>query len=169
MFDQPKSKPMAETDFFDDRAMSRPIPPHTLARGHLAEDEAFHTGMIGTNLIVEFPIPITSAVLERGRERYDIYCAVCHGRTGDGIGIIVQRGFPAPPSYHIERLRIAPVGHYYDVMTQGYGVMYSYASRVEPTDRWAITAYIRALQLSQRASLADLSPDERAKLEGNPP
>lgn len=169
MFDQPKSKPLAESDFFDDRAMSRPIPLHTVARGRLAEDEAFHSGMIGTNLIVEFPIQITGAVLERGRERYDIYCAVCHGRTGAGNGIIVQRGFPAPPSYHIERLRAAPVGHYYDVMTRGYGVMYSYSTRVEPTDRWAITAYIRALQLSQRASLEDVPADERPQLEVKQP
>ncbi len=125
--------------------------------------------MIGTNLITEFPIPITRAVLERGQERFNIYCSVCHGRTGEGNGMIVQRGFPPPPSYHIDRLRKAPVGHLFDVMTRGYGVMYSYASRVEPSDRWAIAAYIRALQLSRHATLDDVPADERAKLENGPP
>ena len=169
MFNQPKSKPLGESAFFPDGAASRQIPPHTVARGHLRADEAFYTGMIGTNLVTEFPVPITSTLLERGRERFDIYCAVCHGRTGDGNGIIVQRGFPAPPSFHIARLREAPVGHFYDVVTRGYGVMYSYAARVEPEDRWAIAAYIRALQLSQHASLNDIPVDERSKLEGNGP
>src|SRR5205823_15043450 len=102
---------------------------------------------------------------ERGRQRFEINCSPCHGRTGQGNGMIVQRGFPAPPSYHIDRLRQAPVGHFYDVITQGYGIMYSYAERVAPADRWAIAAYIRALQLSQHATLADLSPNERAQLE----
>lgn len=169
MFNQPKSKPLGVNDFFPDGAASRPVPPHTVARGHLNEDEAFYTGMVGTNLVTEFPFPITRAVLERGRERFDIYCAVCHGRTGEGNGMIVQRGFPAPPSYHIDRLRNAPVGHFYDVMTRGYGVMYSYASRVEPKDRWAIAAYIRALQLSRHASLDDVPPAERAQLEDRQP
>ena len=165
MFNQPKANPLRESDLFPDGAASRPIPPHTVARGFLNEDEALYTGMIGTNLVTEFPFPITRQMLERGRERFEIYCAVCHGRTGDGNGMIVQRGFPAPPSYHIDRLRDAPVGHFYDVMTRGYGVMYSYASRVEPKDRWAIAAYIRALQLSRHARLADVPPDQRAQLE----
>lgn len=169
MFNQPKSKPLGMNNFFHDGASSRPIPPHTVARGHLDEDEAFYTGMIGTNLVTEFPFPITREVLERGRERFDIYCAVCHGLSGDGNGMIVQRGFPAPPSYHIERLRDAPVGHFYDVITRGYGVMYSYAARVEPPDRWAIAAYIRALQFSQHASRNDVPTNELAKLESNRP
>lgn len=165
MFSQPKSNPLRESDFFPDGAASRPIPPNTVARGHLDEDEAFYTGMIGTNLVTEMPMPVTRAMLERGRERFDIYCAVCHGRTGEGNGMIVQRGFPAPPSYHIERLRNAPVGHFYYVITHGYGVMYSYASRVEPADRWAIAAYIRALQLSRRATVQDVPEKQRAQLE----
>jgi cytochrome c553 len=169
MFHQPRGKPLGESDFFPDGAASRPIPPHTVARGFLEEDDAFYKGMIGTNLITEFPFPVTRQSLERGRERFDIYCAVCHGRTGEGNGMISQRGFPVPPSYHIDRLREAPVGHFYDVMTRGYGVMYSYASRVEPADRWAIAAYIRALQLSHHAALADVPADERAKLEGKLP
>lgn len=109
-------------------------------------------------------MPITREILEHGRERFQIYCAACHGRTGQGNGLIVQRGFPAPPSYHIERLRNAPIGHFYDVMTRGYGVMYPQASRVAPKDRWAIAAYIRALQLSHNATLADVPTEQRAYL-----
>jgi mono/diheme cytochrome c family protein len=111
------------------------------------------------------PVPrVTLALLERGQERYRIYCAPCHSELGDGNGMIVQRGFPPPPSFHIERLRAAPPQHFYDVMTQGYGAMYAFAERVQPADRWAIAAYIRALQRSQNASLADLSPAEREAL-----
>ena len=111
------------------------------------------------------PPPVTEALLERGRQRFDIYCAPCHGRTGAGDGMIVQRGFPHPPSYHIERLRHAPVQHFYDVITHGYGVMFPYAARVAPPDRWAIAAYIRALQESQDQPVASLSPDERRRLQ----
>lgn len=167
MFTQPKSNPLRESDFFADKGASRPIPPHTVAQGHLNEDEAFYTGMIGTNLVTDLPMPVTKEMLERGRERFEIYCAVCHGRTGDGNGMIVQRGFPMPPSYHIARLREAPIGHFYYVMTYGYGVMYSYASRVEPADRWAIAAYIRALQLSHNAKIDDVPAGERAQLEAS--
>jgi len=168
MFSQPSSKPLSRNDFFQDNQMaSRPVVMHTIARGHLEEDEAFYTGKIGTNLVTTFPMPVTREVLERGRERYDIYCSVCHGRTGEGNGMIVQRGFPVPPSYHIDRLRQAPVGHFFDVMTQGYGIMYSYAERVKPEDRWVIAAYIRALQLSHNVKLAELPADERARLEGS--
>ena len=166
MFVQPKSDPLAASQFFSDGADSRPIPPHTVARGDLDIDQAFYTGMLGTNLVTTFPIHLTRAVLQRGRQRYDIYCMPCHGVTGDGDGIVVQRGFPAPPSYHIDRLRDAPVGHFFDVMTRGYGVMYPYASRVPPADRWAIVAYIRALQLSEHATLADVPSNQLAKLNG---
>jgi Cytochrome C oxidase, cbb3-type, subunit III len=166
MFHQPSSRPLEPSDFFQDNHMaSRPVVAHTVARGHLEADEALYKGKIGTNLVETFPFPITREVLDRGRERFDIYCSPCHGRTGEGNGMIVQRGFPAPPSYHIDRLRQAPVGHFYDVITQGYGIMYSYASRVEPADRWAIAAYIRALQRSQDARLAEVPPPERNKLE----
>jgi hypothetical protein len=167
MFQQPKSNPLSASDFFLDGAGSRPLVPGTVARGHLDENGEFYTGKRGTNLIENFPLPITRALLDRGHERYDIYCSVCHGRTGEGNGMIPQRGFPAPPSYHIDRLRQAPVGHFFDVMTQGYGVMYSYASRVAPEDRWAIIAYIRALQLSHDARLEDVPSTERAKLESS--
>lgn len=166
MFQQPFSKPLEPSDFFQDNHMaSRPLVPHTVARGHLNADEPFYTGKIGTNLVETFPFPITRQVLKRGRERFDIYCSPCHGRTGEGNGMIVQRGFPPPPSYHIDRLRKAPVGHFFDVMTQGYGIMYSYASRVEPADRWAIAAYIRVLQKSRDAKPDEVPSQERARLE----
>ena len=166
MFNQPISKPLRKNDFFQDNRMaSRPLVPHTIALGQLEADSSFYTGLVGSNLVADFPFPITRAVLERGQERFNIYCAVCHGRTGDGNGMVVQRGFPPPPSYHIDRLREAPVGHFFDVMTRGYGIMYSYAARVEPQDRWAIAAYIRVLQLSHDAKLADVPPAERSRLE----
>ncbi len=166
MFQQPYSKPLAPSDFFQDNHMaSRPFVAHTVARGHLQEDDVLFTGKVGTNLVETFPFPITREVLERGRERFEIYCSPCHGRTGEGNGMIVQRGFPPPPSYHIDRLRKAPVGHFFDVITQGYGIMYSYAERVDPADRWAIAAYIRALQKSRDAKLDDVPPDQRANLE----
>jgi mono/diheme cytochrome c family protein len=131
----------------------------------LDDDDAFYTGKIGTNLVTTFPFAITREVLLRGQERFDIYCAPCHGRTGDGNGMIPQRGYPVPPSYHIDRLRAAPVGHLFDVISRGYGVMYSYGARVEPDDRWAIVAYIRALQLSQDAKVSDVPQHERTQLE----
>jgi mono/diheme cytochrome c family protein len=169
MFNQPKSKTLGASDFFPDGAASRPIPPHTVARGQLRTDTVYYTGMVGTNFVETLPMPVTPMLLERGRERFDIYCSVCHGRAGDGNGIVVQRGFPIPPSYHIDRLREAPVGHFYDVITRGYGVMFSYAARVKPDDRWAIAAYIRALQLSEHAQLNDVPAADRAKLEGGNP
>jgi hypothetical protein len=165
MFNQPYSKPLEKSDFFPNQMASRPVVPNTVAHGELREDEAYYTGKVGTNLVAEFPKPITREVLFRGRERYDIYCAPCHSRTGDGNGMIPQRGFPHPPSYHIDRLREAPVGHFFDVITHGYGIMYPYATRVEPEDRWAIAAYIRALQLSENARLNDAPADKRALLE----
>jgi mono/diheme cytochrome c family protein len=169
MFNQPYSKPLRESDFFQDNHMaSRPVVAKTIARGQLEADQAFYTGMLGSNLVADFPFPVTREVLERGQQRFEIYCAVCHGRTGDGNGIVVQRGFPPPPSYHIDRLRQAPVGHFFDVITHGYGVMYPYASRVEPQDRWAIAAYIRALQLSHNARPEDVPPSQLTQLEAKP-
>jgi cytochrome c553 len=166
MFLQPSEKPLERSDFFRDNDMaSRPLPAHTVARGQLDEDEAFYRGMIGTNLVTQFPMPVTREVLLRGQERFNIYCAPCHGRSGEGNGMIPQRGYPSPPSYHTERLRTVPVGHFFDVITRGYGVMYSYANRVEPADRWAIAAYIRALQLSHDAKISDVPNEDRAQLE----
>jgi mono/diheme cytochrome c family protein len=168
MFNQPKSKPLGESDFSPNGSESRPLPPHTVTRGDLKSDEAFYTGMIGTNLVTTFPIPITREILQRGQQRFEISCVPCHGETGEGNGIVQQRGFPAPPSYHIERLRDVPVGHFFDVMTRGYGVMFSQAERVTPEDRWAIAAYIRALQLSENAKLANVPTNEIVKLNATP-
>lgn len=168
MIDGARYKPLEASGFFTDGGASRPLPEHTLARGELRADEHYFTGRTNGNLVTTFPEPVTRATLERGRERFEIYCAVCHGRVGDGRGMIVQRGFPPPPSLHEQRLKEVPVGHFFEVITNGFGVMYSYANRVEPADRWAIAAYIRALQLSQHARLADAEPGERAKLEALP-
>jgi mono/diheme cytochrome c family protein len=165
MVDQQHLKPLAENNFFKDGAGSRVPPAHTVARGQLHDDEQFFTGKIGDQLVATFPAPVTREMLARGRERFDVYCAVCHGRTGEGNGMIVQRGFPQPPSFHEQRLRDAPVGHFFDVITNGYGVMYPYASRVAPEDRWAIIAYIRALQLSQHASPTDADPAALEQME----
>jgi mono/diheme cytochrome c family protein len=166
MADQARREPLEASRFFADGASARVPPPHTVARGEAREDEYFHTGRVGGILVTELPAPVSREILRRGQERYDIYCAVCHGRGGEGRGMVVRHGFPSPPSLHEERLRAAPVGHFYEVISHGYGVMYSYASRVEPADRWAIAAYIRALQLSQHATLADAEPSVRAKLTG---
>ena len=169
MNDQPKYGPLKSSEFYRDGASSRTPPAHAVARGELHEDVVFYTGKInGKEFTAALPMPLTPALLKRGEERFNIYCSVCHGRTGEGNGMIVQRGFPRPPSYADERLRNAPVGYFYDVITHGYGLMYSYAARVEPQDRWAIAAYIRVLQLSLHATLADTAPVERPKLEGAP-
>jgi len=157
-------RPLDASVVFADGRASRPLPANTIARGQLREDELFFTGHVDGKPVDLFPEPVTEAMIERGRQRFDIYCAVCHGRTGEGNGMIVRRGFPTPPSFHIDRLRAAPPGHFVEVISNGFGLMYSYASRVEPADRWAIAAYIRALQLSQHAGLDDAAPQERSKL-----
>ena len=164
MHTQPRYDPLDPTPFFDDGRSERPVVEGTVARGHLRSDELLYAGKVGGVLADQFPFAITRQDLERGRERYNIYCSPCHDYTGGGRGMIVQRGFPAPPSYHIERLRQAPVGHFFDAMTKGYGTMYSYADRVSVEDRWRIAAYIRALQLSRQASLNDLPPEIRERL-----
>jgi Cytochrome C oxidase, cbb3-type, subunit III len=169
MHEQPKYLPYEPTTFFDDGRSERPVVPGTVARGQLRLDELLYTGKENGAFANKFPFPITRADLERGRQRYNIYCTPCHDYTGSGQGIVVQRGFPPPPSYHIDRLRQAPVGHFFDVMTSGYGSMYSYASRIEPEDRWRIAAYIRVLQLSEHSTVQDVPESERQKLtEQNP-
>ena len=150
---QPKYLPYEPTDFFGDGRSERQPVPGTVARGQLRLDELFFSGKENGVEADEFPFPVTRRDLERGRERYNVYCTPCHDYSGTGNGMIVQRGFPPPPSFHIQRLREAPAGHFYEVITNGYGVMYSYAARVEPADRWRIAAYIRVLQLSQNATL----------------
>jgi mono/diheme cytochrome c family protein len=151
MHNQPRYKPLAATTFFGDGRSARPAIDDTVARGQLRTDEARFTGKENGKDITYFPIQITRADLERGQDRFNAYCSPCHGRLGDGHGMIVLRGLRQPPSYHDPRLVNAPVGHFFDVMTNGYGAMYSYASRVAVDDRWRIAAYIRALQLSQNA------------------
>ncbi len=162
---QPRYNPYDPSAFFDDGRSVRPLVPGTVARGHLRLDELLYTGKINGKEADEFPFPITKGDLERGRDRYNIYCTPCHDFTGSGRGMIVLRGFPQPPSFHMDRLRQAPAGHFFDVMTNGLGVMYSYATRITPEDRWRIAAYIRALQLSQGATLADVPAAERQNLQ----
>lgn len=151
MQNQPRFNPLRMSDFYEDGRSSRPLVPGTVARGNLRADTYFYTGMIGNKIGNVMPFPVTQQVLERGQERYNIYCAPCHSRTGDGNGMIVQRGYRRPPSYHTDRLRTAPLGHFYDVMTNGFGAMPDYSQQITPQDRWNIVAYIRALQLSQAA------------------
>lgn len=165
MHDAPRYEPLEASAFFADGRSARPLVQNTVARGMLREDELLYTGRIGGELADEFPMPVTAEMMARGRERFNVFCSPCHGRTGAGNGMIVQRGFRAPPSFDEERLRTAPVGHFFDVMTNGFGAMQDYASQVPVADRWAIAAYIRALQLSQRATLADVPPDRRADLD----
>jgi hypothetical protein len=164
---QPYQRPLTESDFYADRRSERPIIEGTVARGHLEADTYFYTGKIGSNDGEYMPFPVTEKVLERGQQRFNIYCAPCHSEVGDGNGMIVQRGFKRPPSYHIERLRRAPIGYFFDVMTNGFGAMPDYSAQVSPEDRWAIAAYIRALQLSQHATEADVPAGQQAA--GAPP
>ena len=161
---QPKYLPYEPTDFFGDGRSERQPVPGTVARGQLRLDELMYSGRENGVVADKFPFPITKADLDRGRERYNVYCTPCHDYTGTGRGMIVQRGFPQPPSYHIQRLRDAPAGHFFEVMTNGFGAMYSYAARVEPADRWRIAAYIRVLQLSRNAKIDDVPASERANL-----
>jgi mono/diheme cytochrome c family protein len=157
-------QPYEPSAFFPDGQSARPVISGTMALGMLHTDDPLYTGRVGDQLATAFPLTVTRALIARGQERFNIYCAPCHGLVGDGQGMIVARGFSPPPSFHQQRLRDAPVGHFFDVITNGYGRMYSYASRIEPEDRWAIIAYIRALQLSQNATAADLTPAEGAKV-----
>jgi Cytochrome C oxidase, cbb3-type, subunit III len=173
MHDQPRFKPLAKSDFYPDLRSARTPVEGTVARGQLHEDSYLYTGKIGNNPGDYMPFPVTEEVLLRGRERFDIYCSPCHSRLGDGRGMIVQRGFRTPPSYHTERLRNAPLGYFFDVMTQGFGAMPEYASQIPARDRWAIVAYIRALQLSQHATSSDVPagqtiPSQAPVFRGDP-
>jgi cytochrome c553 len=169
MHEEPRYNPEAGTDFFSDGRSARPVVEGTVARGHLDIDEARYTGKIDGEDVDMFPIPISKEDIERGQQRFNIYCTPCHGRLGDGNGMVVMRGFRQPPSYYSDRLRQAPVGHFFDVITNGFGAMTSYASRVEPDDRWRIAAYIRALQLSESATVNDVPADQQQNLPVEPP
>lgn len=180
MQDQPRYKAYKKSEFFSDKRASRDMPEGTVARGQLHDNKAFYTGKVdnpnvnapvatttdatGNTLVAsfpndidEFPVPVTKELIDRGQERFNIYCIVCHGPVGNGDGMIVRRGFPKPPTYHDDRLRNAPVGHFFDVISNGWGKMNGYAYQVQPADRWAIIAYIRTLQVSQ-------NPEETLKM-----
>lgn len=187
MQDQPRYKAYKESNFFADNRASRDLPDGTVARGKLKDNKAFYTGKIdnpnpnapvqtttdatGNTLVTsfpndidEFPVPVTRELIDRGQERFNIYCIVCHGPTGNADGMVVRRGFPKPPTYHDDRLRNAPVGHFFDVITNGWGRMNSYAAQVPPADRWAIIAYIRTLQMSQNPEMVQkMTSDNAAK------
>jgi mono/diheme cytochrome c family protein len=165
MHDQPKYIPLRESTFFSDDRSARPIVAGTVARGLLHDDPLLYTGKEDGADATVFPFRIDGKTMARGRERYDIYCAPCHGRSGAGEGMIVQRGYRRPPSLHQDRLREAPVGHFFDVISNGFGAMPDYAAQVRAEDRWAIIAYIRALQLSEHATVAAVPPGRRATLD----
>jgi len=171
---QPRQNPLSRSDFFTDQRSERPPVEGTVARGQLHEDTYFYTGKHGNNPGDYMPFPVTKEVLDRGRERYNIYCSPCHSLVGDGNGFVPSRGFARkPPSYHIPRLQKAPLGYFYDVITNGFGIMPDYASQIPPDDRWKIVAYIRALQLSQNATKADVPagqeiPSQPPQFHGQP-
>jgi mono/diheme cytochrome c family protein len=174
MHDQPRFKSLAKSDFYADQRSARTPVEGTVARGQLHEDVYFYTGKVGANPGNYLPFAATVDVVARGRERYNIYCSPCHSQVGDGKGMIVQRGFQAPPTLHQTRLRNAPLGYLFDVITNGFGAMPDYASQIPPRDRWAIVAYIRALQLSQGATAADVPagekmPSPELEFHGEPP
>lgn len=154
----PKFEPLEQSEFYADGQASRTLVAGTIPRGQLRADTYFYSGMTAGKPGSELPMAVTHELLERGHERFNIYCAPCHSPTGDGNGMIVQRGYRHPPSFHSAAIREAPIGHFYDVITNGFGAMPDYASQVPPRDRWAIAAYIRALQLSQHAGPQDLPP-----------
>lgn len=165
MRDQPYYRPLEQSSFFGDEQSARQPVEDTVARGQLQADTLLYTGMGPDGKpATQFPYPVTRDMLLRGQERFDIYCAPCHGQAGDGQGMIVRRGFRQPPTYHQPRLQQAPVGHFFDVITNGFGAMPDYRSQVPVEDRWAIIAYIRALQFSQNAPANQLPPEDRAKV-----
>ena len=168
MHDQPRLEPYEASTFFPDGMASRQLPEGTVARGQLHDDPVFFTGKSGEAFVAELPVAVDRQVLVRGRERYDAFCSPCHGRLGDGQGMVVRRGFKQPPSLHVDRVRDQPVGYYFDVMTRGFGVMPSYAHAIAADDRWAIAAYLRVLQQSQRTHLADLPQQDRDALAALP-
>ena len=165
MHDAPRYEPLEASTFFADGRSSRPLLANTVARGQLRQDRHLYEGVVNGQPAETLPMPVTAALMARGQERFNVFCSPCHGRSGEGDGMIVQRGFRKPPSYHEDRLRNAPVGYFFDVMTHGFGAMQDYSAQLPVADRWAIAAYIRALQLSQRATVDDVPADRRADLD----
>ena len=168
MQDQPKYKPLAPSRFFADGRSARPIPAHTIARDELNDNDSFHTGEINGAFLDTIPLPVTLQLLERGHDRYNIFCSPCHGEVGDGLGMVARRGFQIPANLHTDRLRAVPPGYIYQVITNGYGAMPDHGDQIPVRDRWAIVAFVRALQLSHHATLADVPPAERQQLEKTP-
>ena len=166
MQDQPKYKPLGESKFFADGRQARPIPAGTIARDELNDTDPFHTGVSNRQFLDTIPMDVDLKLLERGRDRFDIYCSPCHGRMGDGNGMVAQRGFRAPANFHSDRLRSVPPGYIFQVITNGYGAMGDYGDQIAVNDRWAIVAYLRALQLSRHAPVADVPADARGQLGG---
>lgn len=164
MHDQPRYEPFEESNFFADKASVRPRVADTVARGQAHLDTHLYTGRINGDFAETFPFTVTTAILDRGHERYDIFCTPCHGLVGDGHGVVTQYGMKVPPSFHDPDLRNEPAGYYFDIITEGTRIMPSYAARIPPVDRWAIIAYIRALQLSQNADVKQLPADELTPL-----
>ena len=164
MHDQPKYKAFRRSDFFGDERSARPLVEDTVARGQLRADAVYYTGKQGTTPVDVLPVAVTPALLRRGQQRYGIYCTPCHGATGRGNGMVVQRGYRPPPSFHIDRLRNEKAGYFFDVISSGFGAMPDYAAQIAVPDRWAIVAYVRALQLSENARLEDVPADRRAEL-----
>jgi len=162
---QPYYRPLTKSDFFADGRSSRLPVDGTVARGDLRDDTYFYTGKVNGNLGDTMPYPLTKEVLDRGRDRFNVYCTPCHGRVGDGNGFIPSRGLRHPPSYHIDRLRKVPLAYFFDVMTNGFGVMQDYSAQIPPRDRWAIAAYVRALQLSQNVNSAELPAGQKVPSE----
>jgi hypothetical protein len=165
MANQPRYKPLAASTFFEDGRASRDLVPGTVARGQLHLEDSLYAGRASGAEVTDLPLPLTRALLARGQERFNIYCTPCHDYVGTGQGMIVRRGYPTPPSFHIPRLRQASIGHFFAVITSGYGTMPNYDAIVSPPDRWAIAAYIRVLQLSQYAPMAALPAEIRQQLE----
>jgi mono/diheme cytochrome c family protein len=169
MRDQPRYEALETSDFFPDRMIARPAVAGTVARGQLHEDTAFATGKENGQFVSEIPLEIDKTLLLRGQDRYQIHCSMCHGYGGLGDGMVVQRGFNRPPSFHLDRVKDAPSGHYFDVITNGLGFMPRYGPRIPARDRWAIVAYVRVLQISHSATLDDVPEAERRRLREETP
>ena len=165
MYDQPKYEPFQKSDFFADDRSERSLVAGTIARGHLNDDKHLYEGTVDGKPAETFPFPVTKEDLKRGQERYNIYCSPCHDQAGTGWGMVAQRGYKRPPSYHIDRLRQAAPGYFYDVIARGFGQMPNYSQQIKVEDRWRIVAYVRALQLSHNATLEDVPEADRAQLE----
>ncbi|HUM02985.1 MAG TPA: cytochrome c [Thermoanaerobaculia bacterium] len=170
LYNQQKLKPYRPSALWENGSSARPLPAGTVARGSLGENRAYETG-VGSDgkFVTELPMTLTKELLLRGQERYDIFCSPCHGRTGDGVGMVVQRGFKRPPSFHVDRLKNERIGYFFDVDTNGFGTMSGYAAQVPVADRWAIAAYVRTLQLSRETPAAFLSDHDLTRLDKAPP